>query len=205
MIGVLAAFASLAGGFYIFARHRRQKNAVTQEGAYEADAKEIPGVRARQELTGDGRSELPASESTTSELHGSPTEPGTEPQDCLRTLIVEIDKGCTRGSGQHEGQHSSVYSPSRDLYREVRVQLQAVGQCQDAPHCIASMICNASLLFDVVAVSSSHAAAVVMVLELKFKIECTRPVVTVLDNAGRAGVSLYANQRERSLRRRAVY
>lgn len=79
MIGVLAAFTSLAGGSYIFARHKDKKNAVTQEGRYEADAKEIREIRARQELARDKRSEMPASKSPASELHGSPTEPGTEP------------------------------------------------------------------------------------------------------------------------------
>lgn len=79
VIGVVVAFVFLAGGFYMFARRKRQKIAGNQEGAYEADAKEV------QELPGEERSELPAAKPPTLELQGScleyPIMPGTEPQE----------------------------------------------------------------------------------------------------------------------------
>ncbi|TID14343.1 hypothetical protein E2P81_ATG09221 [Venturia nashicola] len=79
VIGILVAFAFLAGGFYMIARRRRQKNVVVQEAAYEADAKEV------QELSGEERSELPAAKPPALELEGSfpegPKIPGTDSEE----------------------------------------------------------------------------------------------------------------------------
>ncbi|QDS77921.1 hypothetical protein FKW77_001032 [Venturia effusa] len=78
-IGVLAAFALLAGGFYMFARHKRQKNAEAREVVGEADAKE------RQELGAEERSELPASKPAASGLYENYSDgvatTVTEPQE----------------------------------------------------------------------------------------------------------------------------